>query len=1019
MDRSGFHVTGEGVHMRTTVLAAAASTGVVAAMLAAPPSVVAAPAEDEKSYVVLMSDLPAVAYEGGKPGYRPTKPAPGEKINPRAAEVRRYVDHLEDTHAAALARAGVAEEPLNEFTYAANGFSAIMTESEAERVRLQKGVLSVQEDELLQKQTDTSGEFLGLDGSGEAWDTGLTGEGVVVGVIDTGIWPEHPSFADPGDLPAPDISQDVPCDFGDTAYNPEDKPFACQNKLAGARDMRLTYNALIGPEVYDSARDYDGHGTHTASTAAGNADVDAEIFGIDRGTVSGVAPRASVIAYQALGSLGGFGSDLAAAIDQAVADGVDVINYSIGSSTPALDGPDDIAFLFAADAGVHVATSNGNSGPSASTVGSPAAAPWLTAVGASTHTRTFEATATLGDGTTFTGASLTEGAPEATLVDAADHGNELCRPDIAFEPALDGEVVLCARGAIARVDKSKAVWEQGGSGMILFNENDAQALVTDNHFLPSVHISYSDGMAIRDYIASTSSTGGPGQGRGPGKGKPGSEPTAGATASISQGEATTAQGSVMADFSSRGPVGSPGSADIIRPDVTAPGVNILAGNTPTPGTGRPGQLFQSISGTSMSSPHVAGLFALIDQAHPDWSAAAAKSALMTTARQDVTKEDAQTAADPFDMGAGHVDPGVPSERSSIFDPGMVYDAGLLDYAAFTCGSAAVVFTSDSCDWLAANGYSFDGAQLNIPSIGDASVVASSDITRSLTNVTEDALVVRPKVESPQGFSVSVTPQRLVIPPRQSRSFTLTATNQNSPVGDWAFGAITWTGSGYSARSPIALRAEAIGVPGEIDLTGASGTGAVDVDFGYSGDYSVEAFGLGTEELTNGTVAQDPGASFDPSDVGNGAVMYPLDLTGVKLYRFEMDQDDVGSDPDIDLDVFVYGPSGELVASSTAGGTDELIEITDPEPGQYELYVHGWGVGAEGDTVDFTFHSWSVGAASDAPLQVTSAPTSATLGETGTAEFAWDGVATGTTALGLLEHRDGSGTIGVTRVRVTN
>ncbi len=1023
VDLPCIHVTEEGVHMRTRVLAAAASTGVVAAMIAAPPTVVAAPAEVEKSYVVLMSDLPAVAYEGGKPGYRPTKPGPGKKINPRAAEVRKYVGHLEGSHADALAKAKVSSEPLNEFTYAANGFSAIMTASEAERLRLQKGVLSVQEDELLQKQTDTSGEFLGLNGPGEAWDTGLTGEGVVVGIIDTGIWPEHPSFADPGDLPAPTgAAADVPCDFGDTAHNPDDTPFECQDKLVGARDMRTTYKEVIGPEVYDSARDYDGHGTHTASTAAGNADVDAEIFGIDRGTVSGIAPRASVIAYSALGELGGFGSDLADAIDQAVADGVDVINYSIGSSTPSLDGPDDIAFLYAADAGVHVATSNGNAGPAASTVGSPAAAPWLTAVGASTHTRTFEATATLGDGSTYTGASLTEALPEQTpLVDAADRGNELCEPDVAFDPALAGEVVLCARGVIARVDKSRAVHEQGGSGMILFNENDAQALVTDNHFLPSVHISYSDGMAIREYIASASSSGGPsgpgkGGGKGGGKGRPGTEDPTTATASLSQGTATATQGSVMADFSSRGPVGSPGVADVIRPDVTAPGVNILAGNTPTPGSGRPGQLFQSISGTSMSSPHVAGLFALIDQAHPDWSAAAAKSALMTTARQDVTKEDGTTAADPFDMGAGHVDPGAPSDRGSIFDPGLVYEAGWSDYLGFLCGATSGVVGTATCEALAADGFSPDAAQLNLPSIGDASVVGTSEITRSLTNVSKAALIVRPSLQAPPGFSLSVEPRRLVIGPGRTRSFTLTVSNESSPVGQWAFGSITWAGKGYAARSPIAVRGDAIGVPDQVDVSGTSGTGQVDVAFGYTGDYTVEPAGLAAEELTTGTVAQDPDQTFDPADVGNGAQAYQLDLTGVKLYRFEMASSEVSGEG-TDLDIFLLGPDGSLVAASTNGGSDELIELVDPAPGEYELYVHGWAVGAT--PADFSFHSWAVGAESDAPLQVTDAPASATLGQTGTVDFAWDGAPTGSTSYGLLDHRDADGSLAVTRVRVTD
>ena len=209
---------------------------------------------------------------------------------------------------------------------------------------------------------------------------GLTGEGVVVGVIDSGIWPEHPSFADDGSYPEAPITLDDSvrpnCEFGNTAHNPNDAAFECNNKLIGARQILDSYRALIGAQSYeyDSARDDDGHGTHTASTAAGNAGVEASILGVPFGTISGIAPRAHVIAYKGLGNLGGFTSDLAAAIDQAVADGVDVINYSIGSASYAI-GADDIAFLFAANAGVFVATSNGNSGPGAATIGSPASVP--------------------------------------------------------------------------------------------------------------------------------------------------------------------------------------------------------------------------------------------------------------------------------------------------------------------------------------------------------------------------------------------------------------------------------------------------------------------------------------------------------------------------------------------------------------------------------------------------------------------------------------------------------------------
>ena len=257
----------------------------------------------------------------------------------------------------------------------------------------------------------------------------------MVGVIDTGIWPEHPSFADDGSYPAPDIppldaTNYATCDFGNTAQNVHDAPFTCNNKLIGARQTMDTYRALIGadPDEFDSARDDDGHGTHTASTAAGNADVAATLMGTPRGNVSGIAPRAQIIAYKALGNLGGFTSDLASSIDQAVADGVDVINYSIGGG-PSLAGADDIAFLFAADAGVFVATSAGNSGPGAGTIGGPATIPWVTSVGASTQSRFFSGEVRLGKGGTVTGASITGGTGGfLPLVDAEFAGGELCIP---------------------------------------------------------------------------------------------------------------------------------------------------------------------------------------------------------------------------------------------------------------------------------------------------------------------------------------------------------------------------------------------------------------------------------------------------------------------------------------------------------------------------------------------------------------------------------------------------------------
>ena len=426
------------------------------------PQKVTVDASPSGSYIVVMTDAPLIV-EYGQDGLTSKK-------------AKKDAKGLAKGHDKVLAEAGVASAAkLHSYTSSLNGFAAEMTKVQAQKIADRDDVFAVYVDELRQPTTDESGTFLGLDGPAGAWSLGYNGEDVVVGVIDGGIWPEHPSFADDGsysDLGIVLDETDYPaCDFGNTAHHPADAAFECNNKLIGARQVLPTYRALIGAETYefDSARDENGHGSHTASTAAGNAGVEAAILGIDRGVLSGVAPRARVIAYKGLGSLGGFGSDLAAAIDQAVFDGVDVINYSIGSGSYAI-GPDDVAFLFAADAGVHVATSNGNSGPGAATTGSPASVPWLTSVGASTQARTFQGSAALGNGDEYFGASVTAGTGELPLVDSVDAGSELCLLGALDPGVVAGKIVLCKRGQTPRVEKSEAVSVAGGAGMILYND---------------------------------------------------------------------------------------------------------------------------------------------------------------------------------------------------------------------------------------------------------------------------------------------------------------------------------------------------------------------------------------------------------------------------------------------------------------------------------------------------------------------------------------------------------------------
>ncbi len=410
------------------------------------------------SYIVVMEDDPLVTEFSQ------------DALDTAAAEAA--ASDLEASHDAVMTDAGLDSGDItNDYVNSLNGFSALITHAEAVKLAATSKVALVIPDELLQYHTDSSAQFIGLTGRGGAYAAGYTGEGVVVGVIDTGIWPEHPSFADNG-MPAPPIDPllDTPvstaCNFG--SASPNDAAFPCNNKLVGARQMLETYRAVIGiePGDFDSARDPDGHGTHTASTAAGNADVQAVAFGEEVAEISGIAPDAHIIAYKGLGLQGGFTSDLAAAIDQAVLDGVDVINYSIGGGAN-LTGPDELAFLFAADAGVFVATSAGNEGPGPETVGSPAVTPWITAVGANTQKRFFEGRVTVGNQgnkgwrwhKSFTGASLTLGTDgKFPLVDAEFAGGEFCIPGELDPAVVTGTIVLCRRGVVGRARTRASPW---------------------------------------------------------------------------------------------------------------------------------------------------------------------------------------------------------------------------------------------------------------------------------------------------------------------------------------------------------------------------------------------------------------------------------------------------------------------------------------------------------------------------------------------------------------------------------
>ena len=360
-----------------------------------------------------------------------------------------------------------------------------------------------------------------------------------------------------------------------------------------------------------------------------------------------------------------------------------------------------------------------------------------------------------------------------------------------------------------------------------------------------------------------------------------------------------------------------------------------------------------------------GLLALLKQAHPDWTPAMAKSAMMTTARQDITKENQTTPADPFDMGAGHVDPGgATSAANSMFNPGIVYDAGFFEYLGFLCDAAPEVFANPTatCASLASAGIPTTAENLNYPSIGASEVPGTLTVQRTVTNVTRSALRLSAVVEEPPGFNVTVSPSTLVIPPRQSRSFEITFNNVSAPVGEWRFGSLTWEGQGIPARSPIAVAASKLDAPDVVTGTGVEGSASFDITFGYSGEYDATAHGLAPDVPITGSVDQDPDQVFDPADP-TGTTAHEIALSGSVFFRIALNTEDLAPpDANIDIDLYLY-KDGQLIASSTAAGTAELIDLMAPEDGTYTLFVHGWET--TGLTVAYTIHTWDVPATPDA------------------------------------------------------
>jgi subtilisin family serine protease len=999
---------------------------------------------DEGVYIVQLAAPPVLNYRGSENGPAQTQPQSGERFDPDAHNVRQYARQLTDSHDTLLHSIGAYQGKLYSYRYTFNGFAARMTAAQAQKLQNQRSVLRVWKDQVRYLQTSSSPAFIGLldQNGGLRTDLGLQGENIVIGVIDSGIAPDHPSFRDHRDADRPRLCQtswsessllglwlckrfrnksDVPtfqppenwngaCETG-TNFSSTD----CNNKIIGARYYvdGFLETQFLDENEFISPRDADGHGTHIASTAAG-IDVPASIANTSIARVTGMAPRARIAVYKACwlepGQIRGSCniSDLQRAIEDAVADGVDIINYSIGNTDISIVDPDDLALLAASNAGVLSVVAAGNDGPDPlGNILSPSGAPWVLTVAASSRRGSKSEEALRVDAPTavannyvtreagFTPPLRDVGPITAELV-LVDDGSgvvfDACET-IENTAEIADKIAFLQRGACDFEVKLINAETAGAVAAVVFDNQGEPIIMAGTRGsvnIPAVMISQADGQLLLGELQNDAVV----------------ELTLDKSIFINEPD----NGDVMGSFSSTGP--NLTAPDILKPDITAPGVDILAGHTPTVANGIRGENFQYLSGTSMAVPHIAGVAALLKEANPDWSPAAIKSALMTTARQNVFKQDGAADADPFDFGSGHVVP------NSATNPGLIYEAGKDNYNAFTCGTEVPRVSQDECDALIAGGLPTLPADLNLPSIAVSSLVSGRVIKRQVTNVGQPTQY-HVSVESPPGIDLQVNPEVLSVGAGETVEYEVILASNSAEPYVWQFGALTWEDGEHSVRSPIAVRPVPFIAPLEVSADGTTGNVEFNIEFGYSGDYVATAHGLVPADQASDTVQDDPLNSYEfqpdnsllPGSIRRFEFSVEENQSYLRVATF--DEDTSGED---DLDLYVYrclidGDVLSLCSSVGFSGTfqsDEQIDVLYPLPGLYIVDVHGFDTQG-GLAADFTLSVWQLGADDNRMNMNITAPTVAVPAVTDTITASWSGLDSAR-YLGGITHANGPGII---------
>ncbi|KAE7996009.1 hypothetical protein FH972_000758 [Carpinus fangiana] len=755
---------------------------------------------------------------------------------------RSFSSYIARVHDSLLRRALRGEQYLKLYSYhyLINGFAVLVTPQQADKLSRRREVANVVLDFSVRTATTHTPQFLGLPHGAWNEEGGFesAGEGIVIGFIDTGIDPTHPSFAD-------DVSEHpypVPAHFsGICEVTPDFPSGSCNRKLIGARHFAasaITRGIFNSTQDYASPFDGDGHGTHTASVAAGNHGIPVVVAGHHFGNASGMAPRSHVAVYKALyKSFGGFAADVVAAIDQAAQDGVDIISLSITPNRrpPGIAtffNPIDMSLLSAVKAGIFVVQAAGNTGPAPKSMSS--FSPWIFTVGAASHDRSYSNSIVLGNNISIPGVGLAPGTGKdamytmisaihalnnETAVDNDMYVGE-CQDSSSFnQDLIQGNLLICSYSirfvlGLSTIKQAlQTAKNLSAAGVVFYMDPfvigfqlNPVPLKMPGIIIPSpddskILLNYYNSSLERDELTKKIIK-------------------YGAVASICGGLKANYSNSApkVMYYSARGPDPEDNfldDADIMKPNLVAPG-NFIWSAWSSLGTDSVeflGENFAMMSGTSMAAPHVAGLAALVKQKFPSFSPSAIASALSTTAslydknggpimaqRAYANPDLNQSPATPFDMGSGFVN------ATAALNPGLIFDSSYDEYMQFLCGingSASVVlnYTGQNC-WVYNS--TISGADLNLPSITIAKLNQSKSIQRSVINIggKEEAYTVG--WSAPNGVSVKVLPVHFSIGSgeRQVLSVYLNATVNNSVA---SFGRIGLYGNrGHILNLPLSV-----------------------------------------------------------------------------------------------------------------------------------------------------------------------------------------------------------------------